>query len=390
MLNKILKLQLLKSLLTFFLGLSLILAPVIKAIELEITSNGDSSDNEVHVTNETTIEVTQENNAEVVNNSDTAANTGENSASDNVNDEVDIVTGDVTSESVIENELNYSVSERNCCQEESNVIISGNGGNSENTIYVNVNNQINTSIEQTAKITNSIEGSANTGRNTANNNTQSDVSIDSGNINALGSISNQNNVASVSISSGSGSYVSAKVLENGENSVNKIEFEYNDNQEVKVKNILDIENYILWDANTGENEANGNTNGNVSIKTGDIDIAAIIQNIGNISNVEIECCNISDPGEDDDQDSDDETDDGENNTDNNDSNTSDSSSSSSSSSSSGTDTSNGGSVLGLSDTSSGYFQTLLFWLGLLSLTFGGKIIANEFENKLHVKKNSKI
>ena len=68
---------------------------------------------------------------------------------------------------------------------------------------------------------------------------------------------------------------------NGSDSTNTSNYSETDNSETYQFNDAVIDNNILLDANTGENESSGNTNGNSSIETGDVDLDVNTMNVVN-------------------------------------------------------------------------------------------------------------
>lgn len=363
---------------------SLIFTPSVSALELVVTDNGSGSTNEVNIEVETETSVTQTNDANIQNSVTEDLNTGGNVASDNTDGDVNIQTGDINSESSISNELNNSYVETEACCATTDVKISGNGADSQNSVNLNQNTNTNINVANNAQITNSINGTANTGGNKANNNTNESVSIDTGNINVQNEIVNDPvNTSFVQASSGF-SKLSAAISDNGASSENIIKADFNDDLNILINHSADIGNYIIWDANTGDNEVSGNTGGDVSISTGNIDIVNFIENFVNIGGVDVVCCkNYYDPGDDDDDNvngGDDSTKPGDGGNGDGGGGSSDSGSSSSSGSilpSAAATEAGGPGIAGLSDTSSDTAKSIFFWLSLGFITFGGKIIIEE-------------
>lgn len=271
--------------LVFFYPLSAVLAE-----EVTISGNGSGSSSEVNVAQNTQTNVEQNNQAQVSNELDSDLNTGDNSASSNTGGETGITTGDVTAQTSIENDLNSSVVNIECCPQDSSYTISGNGADSENNITTNNDSSTSVTVTQNATVTNNILGSANTGDNSADDNSGGNVSIDTGDINAKVEVSNKTNMALVTAPSGQGGDIKVKISSNGSGSVNNIVLTFNNNTEVVIENNSTLANILNWYANTGGNSANGNTGGNVKIKTGNILLDIILENSANVSIVDIECC----------------------------------------------------------------------------------------------------
>lgn len=260
------------------------------ASEISISGNGPDSQSTASVSQESSTTVVQNNDADVQNQVQTDANTGNNSASSNTGENTAITTGNADTNLSIENSGNVSEAQIECCPNgETSVNILGNGDNSDNTVNLNNNSQTNIYITQNANISNNVYGSANTGNNTADNN-NGNVSIDTGDIKARGEVRNDGfNIASVRAPQSSGQGFDIKIAQNGVDSQNTINHNFNNNTYVSINNYSNLENILNWDLNTGGNRANRN-NGNVKIKTGNIFLDVILENKINISDVDIECC----------------------------------------------------------------------------------------------------
>lgn len=81
---------------------------------------------------------------------------------------------------------------------------------------------------------------------------------------------------------------------NGEGSTNSINFEETNTDTISQENNADINNNVDASAETGNNEANGNS-GETSIETGNIEEEITVINSGNSSQAEIGCCANEDP-----------------------------------------------------------------------------------------------
>lgn len=360
-----------KKLLVFVLVIfvSLFQVGIVRALEIEITGNGSESDSQVSITQESQISVVQENTSNVTNQVDVNSNTGENSTDTNTNADASIVTGDVNSQVGIENTLNTSVAEVGCCSTPSDVDISGNGSGSTNNVALNQSNTTSVFVTQNANVVNNISGSANTGRNSANYNSGGDIYISTGDIKAISIIENTANLASAKLLVGVPS-LNAIISENGTDSTNAITANFDFDNFAFTNHSANFLNFSVWDLNTGENSANGNTDGDITIETGDIDFTQFIKNFANLSEVEIECCEVK-PDDPDDPDDPGEpvtppTGNGGNG-----------GNGGGGSSDGGSAGAAGPSVLGLSDTTSKEAQTLFFFLGLVFIALGAKITYQE-------------
>jgi len=285
--NRTVKIQVLIASMAFALS-SLFQTTNAYADEYVISDNGAGSSSEIQATNSQNTNVTQNNDAQVSNDVDVNADTGNNQANDNSGN-TGISTGDVNSTTTIDNSLNTSVVSNDCClQPDGTAAINGNGDYSQNTISITSRFGSDTSITNTATITNHIYGQANTGRNTANDNS-GNVSIKTGNITVTDTIRNTANTANVHLSQNTNGDYTLSISDNDTDSENTINLSLNNQSNVSVNNTADILSEIFWDANTGNNQANDNR-GNVDIQTGDIVFNTTIENNANHATVDLDCC----------------------------------------------------------------------------------------------------
>lgn len=267
---------------------------IVRAEEITISGNGSGSTSEAASSTTQTTTVQQNNNADINNTVQVTSNTGDNSASGNTNGDVAVTTGDTSTDVSIDNSANSSSVDTNCCNtaQSGQITITGNGTGSENGVAVTNTNTSTIDSNNTARITNSISGVANTGNNTSNDNTGGNISIQTGNISVYEKITNGPiNSNTVHASSGTQSGYDIKINGNGSWSENLIDLDLSNDVDIRVHNVADILNRSLWILNTGNNNANDNTNGDVSINTGDISfISKIINGPINSNTVTVDCC----------------------------------------------------------------------------------------------------
>ena len=361
--------------LTTFTAMVFLLSSNIYAVEVVISGNAEDSVNTVDVNMDNTIQVEQSNEATIVNDIQTDATTGGNSISDSMGNEANIDTGDIKQETVITNSQNSQMVDIDCCQDATDIKISGNSADTQNSVSIEMGVNTNIVSDNKADILNSIVGSANTGNNIISS-SLANVGIATGNIYITGGIDNGPvNTYSINGSSGIGG-MSVSLIGNSSGSKNTVSMSTFVSTNIAMSSLYDAKNIALWDLNTGNNNVNG-AMGSVSIETGDIFFDFFIKNGPiNIGGISWDCCESSDydPGENDDND--DPYDPGTGG----DGNIPPSNESSSSgSSSTSTDSGAGGvsAILGLSDTSSTQAQALLFMVGLLFIASGLGIIGKE-------------
>jgi len=370
-------------LLTLFSVINLVFAPSVLALELNISGNGDGSESSASTVIETTTTVIQENNLNVDNNLSTDANTGGNSVSGNTNSDINIETGNITQSVTVENNGNFSSVDIPCCQESSEIEVVNNGSDSINSINLTQSNSTNVIVSQNVNISNTINGYANTGNNSSNNNTQGSVLISSGDIKVSGGIMNGPlNLSSITAGTG-GFGILASINQNGANSDSKIYADFNNETNIFQLFHADIGNFVNWRLNTGGNEASENTGSDIDIKTGGIEFDFFIRNLLNIGKVDLGCC-VFDPGdpaieeepaeEDVEQDEEDEED-GDNDNDDDDGGDGEILPSAAATEAGGPG------IAGLSDTSSGQAQTIIFFAGLLLITLGIRFLGQHFASE---------
>jgi hypothetical protein len=280
---------------TIIFGFYLMAAPFSYAYELVISGNGSGSVNQVEAIVKTEVAVEQNNEAEITNSVNTQADTGNNQVA-NSGDST-IATGDIVQSVDVTNDLNKSAAEVVvCCQQDVKVDISGNGSGSSNYVSLNVENNKTVNVDNSAKITNSVNGYANTGGNSITG--SNEVTIDTGNIKASAVIENDVNTSNVITSNSVGSLIT-HIYGNGPFSQNYIVANIKNENNINVNNNSFINNFVDWFLNTGQNSVNG-ANGKVNIRTGDIIYDLFINNKANLSSVLFVCCQdpVS-PGDDD-------------------------------------------------------------------------------------------
>lgn len=273
--------------------------PVVAESSVTITENGSASSNTTNVSQSSNTSVSSNNNAVISNSVETQASTGDNTASGNTGSGNTTVTSGDTSTSVeVENQANTSVVDTGtCCPQNTSVTQSGNGADSTNTTSVNTNNQTAISVTNNATITNTISIQTNTGNNKTDNNTNGDTKIKTGDIHIEGRIENKHiNSNHVVASAATGGNTNIIIESNGSHSTNIVATDTTNIVVIDTENIADIDNDVVIEANTGGNTANKNTNGDVEIVTGDIDINFSVINKDINSNVAIvDCCEKAGP-----------------------------------------------------------------------------------------------
>ncbi len=268
-----------------------LVTPVAANITIELSGNGADSNNDANVAQQTNTTVVQNNTANISNNVEATANTGNNDANRNTGGDVSIDTGDADTVVGVSNTVNSNEAEVDgCCNVDTDVLISGNGADSDNT--VNLAQSSNTGVFQDnyASIKNYVYADSDTGNNDANRNTGGSVEVTTGNADtAVIIVNNANsNWARVGSDGNSGS-VSARILGNGAGSDNDINLALARNTAILQYNSLNLSNKVYAGAYSGNNRANRNTGGDVSIDTGNASTFVGIDNMANFNWADLDC-----------------------------------------------------------------------------------------------------
>jgi hypothetical protein len=159
---------------------------------INVSGNGAFSSNEADIqsSNNTSINVYQE--ANIINNIETYANTGNNTASYNTGGETGIKTGDIKAKTNVKNgpiNLSY-IKVPTSSNKSSSVQIIGNGFGSWNNVQLEQNDEINIEVVNVANVLNNLKEHYTTGDNTSQFNTGDDTNILTGDVYASTTIDN--------------------------------------------------------------------------------------------------------------------------------------------------------------------------------------------------------
>jgi hypothetical protein len=248
--------------------------------------NGVDSNSSATVNSNNATSVSQSNEAKVTNTISVKSDTGHNDANRNTGGQVSVSTGNAGASVGIQNMANSNVANvSGCCTNggSSSVLNSGNGDSSKNDATLNKNNETALTQSNSADIANYVSVDSNTGHNDANRNTGSGngsgVSIDTGkSIVSPISIKNAANQNVAVVGSGLGSAAGAGDLTignagNGVESDNSATANLNNTSAAYQSNAASVLNWVDVTSNTGKNDANRNTGGDVMVDTGDSAVA---------------------------------------------------------------------------------------------------------------------
>lgn len=161
------------------------------------------------------------------------------------------------------------------------ITLSGNGTDSNNTANINLTKTATVVQNNTANVTNKVDVDAETGDNDANDNTGGDVEIKTGDSDVAVAVKNMLNSNSASIDCCTNGDTSVKIADNGSDSDNNVDLDQEASNGVFQDNNADVENKVYVDGKTGNNDAEDNTNGDVSVETGDSDVSVGVLNFVN-------------------------------------------------------------------------------------------------------------
>ena len=102
---------------------------------------------------------------------------------------------------------------------------------------------------------------------------------------------------SLVISVGSQAAMAATTLTisgNGSGADSEVDFDANRTTDVIQNNVSNVQNSVKVKSNTGKNDANDNTSGEVKIKTGDAVGVVTVRNMLNSNHAEVDCCEYGD------------------------------------------------------------------------------------------------
>ncbi|OGE29381.1 hypothetical protein A2867_00030 [Candidatus Daviesbacteria bacterium RIFCSPHIGHO2_01_FULL_40_11] len=166
------------------------------------------------------------------------------------------------------------------------LVISGNGSSSDSQIQTTITSTTTIQQSNQADIQNDVQLDANTGENSTSDNTNADTQIQTGDINTQVSTENSTNISTVSLDCCPEPESTIAITGNGTDSQNSVDFNQNSDTQINIYQNAYIQNNVTGSANTGGNQANDNTGGDISITTGNIYANLEVEN-KNINSVNV-------------------------------------------------------------------------------------------------------
>jgi hypothetical protein len=235
--------------------------------------------------------VNQDNQANVVNDVNSKANTGKNNTSKNAGGNTSVSTGNASTNTHVTNHLNSN---------EAQVGGQGNGGgvNAEISGNTNDDNYLHLELEaatllaqrNSAYVSNEVESKSNSGYNKADKNAGGYVDIMTGDVSNDTHIANALNSNSARISGGEhDGGVSAKIAGNANYGDNKMYLDLDAETLLAQNNNANVVNDVDSFGNSGKNRANKNAGGSVMIDTGNVDVNVHLDTMANFNIADVEC-----------------------------------------------------------------------------------------------------
>ncbi|KKU82358.1 hypothetical protein A2973_02295 [Candidatus Gottesmanbacteria bacterium RIFCSPLOWO2_01_FULL_49_10] len=267
--------------------------PAFADTTLVISGNGADSKNEVKIESNQSTLVTQNNDAKINNQVNASSDTGDNEAEENTGGDVSISTGDATTDVNVQNTVNSNAASVDCCgNNDVDVLISGNGADSDNKVELKDEKDSGVQVFQdnNADVKNHVDADSNSGDNEAEENTGGDVSIETGDASTTVGVSTTANANWAQVGgNGSNPTLSLRIVDNGADTKNKIKLDLDGGVLLTQNNDAKVVNDVDADADTGDNEAEENTGGDVSIETGDATVDVTVDNMVNFNWADVDC-----------------------------------------------------------------------------------------------------
>lgn len=268
-----------------------------------ISGNGSDSNNRANVTQNTSTEAFQNNQAYITNTVRNNSKTGYNSADGNTSSvtgggTVTVLTGDANSTTTLDTAANANVLRIGSGGTGGNgtlsALISGNGSSSRNRIRFTDDSSVLSVQDNSAMVLNDVSARLKTGGNSADDNTgDTNITVDTGSASSNVAVDNMVNFNMADLDCGCLLDASAKISGNGTDSRNRIMANLDGSQSVFQGgregdgNNANLTNWLKGKLTTGYNSADGNTasvlGDPVRVFTGNSSSTSSISNSGNVN-----------------------------------------------------------------------------------------------------------
>ncbi len=163
------------------------------------------------------------------------------------------------------------------------VDVSGNGGNTQNTVTVSSSQTTEANQTNTAQAENNVSQDAISGDNTASNNSGA-TQISTGNVSEQTSVKNELNSSTVINNKCCQQDIEVSIIGNGVKSENQVEVNSKTNVSIDINSNARIENNLAFNGSSGHNTV-GDNGGDVIVNTGNINVEGNVTNSVNTSQV---------------------------------------------------------------------------------------------------------
>jgi hypothetical protein len=153
-----------------------------------------------------------------------------------------------------------------------NITVSGNGAGSNSDVEFDYETETVVSQTNSVSIKNDIDQDADTGNNSIEENTGGDIQVETGSVEQSASVTTVAGANSAAVETcGCDLDLTVAIEKNGADSENDVDFEFDSDVELYQANYVDVDNDVDQDADTGDNELEENTGGDLSLTTGDVE-----------------------------------------------------------------------------------------------------------------------
>jgi hypothetical protein len=163
------------------------------------------------------------------------------------------------------------------------LVISGNGSDSDSTINISQVNQNNVVQDNNTKVDNTIKINADTGNNQITDNTGGLIHLETGDVDVKSYIKNELNSNSAYVDNCGGCLDDASVVisGNGTESDNAVNLQLANQTALFQTNSADVDNKVKVDAWSGSNKVEDNTGADIVVLTGDVNVKTKTKTIAN-------------------------------------------------------------------------------------------------------------
>lgn len=272
------------------------IVPALAGFTITIGGNGAGSENEVEFDQETNTTIVQENDVEIENKIDMDANTGDNEIEKNTGGDIELNTGDIDQSAEVTNSagVNTAVLDSCGCELDLEVVIEKNGADSENEVEIDIETTKELFQENDVEVENKVDVDGDTGDNEVEENTNGDIKLTTGDVDQSVKLSTEAGANGADLgSSEGGATLTVEISENGADSENEVELDFDLETLVVQNNEVEVENDVDLDADTGDNEVEENTGGDIDVETGDVDQTVEVWNEAGVNAIVADvCCDL--------------------------------------------------------------------------------------------------